>query len=393
MRSGGKAAGILGGLAVTAAILAVMVFITTVLGGSLLKFMGMEYRSFWSVFLFFVIYFIVDFPIDLLVEAFPKALRALGRLKSKWSQVLLYAVLDIPVNCCVMMAIDYFMDSVQVPFPAAAAFSTALCGLNLYLERKEGKGCVRVYLAEKNGQDLPESRQLLREALTLYCEDKCLACGEADLEICTGSHGKPFAARRAGEKWSPRDDLHFSVTHTDHWWLCAVYGQPLGVDMEEQDRRVNQNIAQRFFSQAEQQWLEARGKTAEHFLELWVRKEAYVKYLGTGLTEGMNSFSAAGPAERPGGRRRRHGSDDETAPGAETGTETGKDAGTDAELVLFERIGSGDRKAFCGRLFPEDMRDQDGFPVPLIGAICTAEPPEGIEIGFLERTGEEDRGN
>lgn len=357
----GRAIEILGGAAITGGILLVFVFITTVLGGSLLKFLGMEYESFWSVFLFFIIYYVVDFPIDLLVDALPRALRSIGKLKKDWQETLFYAALDIPINCIVMVAIDFFMDSVSMPFPAIVGFSAALCALNLFLSRKERAKPVRVFLWEqKEGCEVP-SRTLLLESLELYCEEEALPMGPDKLKIETEAHGKPAAYTKAGEQWIPRNDLYFSVSHTERWWICAVHNAPIGADIEERGRRVKLKLADRFFTEEERSWLEKNGRTEDHLLELWVRKEAYVKYLGTGIAEGLQSFSVVKDGE------------------------------------YADEIGEGDKAAFCSVLFPEGMRDEDDYPVPLTGSFCTQRQPEGIEIGFLERAaaeqGEEGNGD
>ena len=51
-------------------------------------------------------------------------------------------------------------------------------------------------------------------------------------------------------------------------------------------------IAARFFSAPEVAWLHecAEGERQVRFVELWTLKEAYVKAIGTGLSQPLNSF-------------------------------------------------------------------------------------------------------
>ena len=66
--------------------------------------------------------------------------------------------------------------------------------------------------------------------------------------------------------------------------------EPVGFDIEVPRESVNYvKIAQRFFTKEEWEWILIAGQDA--FYDVWVRKEAYVKYLGSGLAEGLDSFS------------------------------------------------------------------------------------------------------
>ena len=95
--------------------------------------------------------------------------------------------------------------------------------------------------------------------------------------------------------------LSVSVTHTGDWWICAVGETSVGIDAELRNRRVDPKLVRRICTKEELQWLEQElagvpdelrdERTCEKLLWLWVRKEAYVKYLGTGIGEGLKTFS------------------------------------------------------------------------------------------------------
>lgn len=137
------------------------------------------------------------------------------------------------------------------------------------------------------------SERLVRRALQDYCarlrlELPAEALREAAIERT--EKGKPFFSELSAPKRNGLPSIHFSVSHSGSWWGCLMAGEPVGFDLEAIRKRVNyRKIAQRFYSEEESEWVEASG--SDTFFDIWVRKEAYVKYLGTGLSEGLSSFS------------------------------------------------------------------------------------------------------
>ncbi len=88
-----------------------------------------------------------------------------------------------------------------------------------------------------------------------------------------GPHGKPFL----------KEGPHFNLSHTKGLVVCAISQQPVGVDVELRDRRVRPGLLQRYFTPEEQ----AYATTPQRFLELWTRKEAFLKRSGEGLSGGL----------------------------------------------------------------------------------------------------------
>ena len=80
------------------------------------------------------------------------------------------------------------------------------------------------------------------------------------------------------------------VTHSDSVILVALHDAPFGIDCEDKDRRVlhRDALSRRFFSDGERAFVQS-GRTEDQkrqrFLEIWVKKEAYVKYTGQGLMQ------------------------------------------------------------------------------------------------------------
>lgn len=130
------------------------------------------------------------------------------------------------------------------------------------------------------------TRALLRQVLADYT-----GCDARELAIGAGLHGKPevLGPDRAG--WP-----HFNVSHSGSVALIGVARRhQIGVDVEQV--RVDmpwREVARAFFSPGEIKAIERRPPNERHlaFFECWVRKEAYLKGLGTGLRRATDDFEA-----------------------------------------------------------------------------------------------------
>ena len=105
------------------------------------------------------------------------------------------------------------------------------------------------------------------------------------IELSEGSFGKPFA--------KDLPDIHFNLSHSGEYAVCAVGDSPVGVDIQ-QIVPLKADIASRFFSSQEQAYVRGAGRR-EAFFDIWVLKEAYVKYTGKGFTEAIDGFSTVLP--------------------------------------------------------------------------------------------------
>ncbi len=83
------------------------------------------------------------------------------------------------------------------------------------------------------------------------------------------AQGKPYAEHAP----------HFNLSHSGDWLLCAVSDTPVGVDIER-PRKVSPALIRRVCTPAELAFLAGQ---PERFLQVWTAKEAYLKYLGTGI--------------------------------------------------------------------------------------------------------------
>jgi len=89
--------------------------------------------------------------------------------------------------------------------------------------------------------------------------------------------------------------LNFNVSHSNRWALFALGKNPkTGVDVEYIRAELDiMGISRRFFSPHETHLIESapEDKRQRLFYEIWVRKEAYVKALGKGLSIPLSRFT------------------------------------------------------------------------------------------------------
>ncbi|GIF88645.1 4'-phosphopantetheinyl transferase family protein [Catellatospora chokoriensis] len=125
---------------------------------------------------------------------------------------------------------------------------------------------IRIWLAATvNATDL--ARHALGEVLGIDAER---------IEIGREPAGRPFAVGVAG--------LHLAVSHSPDLAAVAVTELgPLGIDVETVRGLPATELARRWFSEAEADWVT---RHPEDFLLLWTQKEAVGKALGVGLHGG-----------------------------------------------------------------------------------------------------------
>lgn len=113
---------------------------------------------------------------------------------------------------------------------------------------------------------------LLRKALPLH--------GASPEDIQINSNGKPVA-----------DNIHFNLSHSAHWAICAVSEKRVGCDIEKITEEPK-GLAQRFFHQNEADYLNAcdKERRRETFFRLWTLKESYIKMTGEGLHLPLDCF-------------------------------------------------------------------------------------------------------
>ena len=102
------------------------------------------------------------------------------------------------------------------------------------------------------------------------------------LQYRFGPHGKPEIVDFP---------LHFSLSHSGDYVLCAVSDREVGADIQKLQTVDFSKLAGRFFTETERKAVQECDIDAERqrlFFQLWTKKEAYGKLTGQGIIAALN---------------------------------------------------------------------------------------------------------
>ena len=122
-----------------------------------------------------------------------------------------------------------------------------------------------------------------------FVREPCPGCGDP--------HGRPAVAY-------PSPPLHFSLAHSQGMAAVGVAATPLGIDVERLPREQTVEVCTPALHPDERAELAAVDADGRRLLfgQLWTRKEAYLKGIGTGLSRlPAQDYLGAEPAGRPPG--------------------------------------------------------------------------------------------
>lgn len=140
----------------------------------------------------------------------------------------------------------------------------------------------------KKKTDADRINTLLSRLLVLSEISRRTGIPDNKIRFGFGAHGKPYL----------RDsDLQFSLSHTKGA-VCAAFSAieedpekndigELGIDVEKRSRRVDPAIYKRSLSDDEA----AAVHSSEDFLHCWVKKEAFLKRMGTGIISDLKGLN------------------------------------------------------------------------------------------------------
>ena len=95
-------------------------------------------------------------------------------------------------------------------------------------------------------------------------------------EVRYNANGKPYLKNNS---------VYFNLSDKDNYTALVLSNQKVGIDMERITFR--KNIISKICNEEEKKLI----KNAQDFTILWVKKESYVKYLGTGLSYGLKNVN------------------------------------------------------------------------------------------------------
>ncbi|MCP3944893.1 MAG: 4'-phosphopantetheinyl transferase superfamily protein [Desulfobacteraceae bacterium] len=158
--------------------------------------------------------------------------------------------------------------------------------LDMYREISSEKEKAKIdrYKFKKDRHNCLVTRGLLRFVLS-----KCTRIPPKSFGFEENSYGKPRL--KIGVTKIP---INFNLSHAGGLTACAVVlDYEIGIDVEDSARKIDMNIADRFFSKQESEYL---GQTIENqkksmFFDFWTLKESYIKAKGKGLSIPLDKFS------------------------------------------------------------------------------------------------------
>lgn len=106
----------------------------------------------------------------------------------------------------------------------------------------------------------------------------------AEINIIYNKFGKPSL--------NYSNNFSYNLSHSGKWVAIAYGNTEVGIDIEKIQPGKG-DIADKFFTEEENCFIhEAKGREqVERFTQIWTLKESYIKYLGTGLSTRLDSFS------------------------------------------------------------------------------------------------------
>ena len=130
-------------------------------------------------------------------------------------------------------------------------------------------------------------RSLAGDILIKKYLSKLYGIPQEKIEIKKGAYGKPYVLNLPA---------HFNVSHSGDYTVVAIGDRPIGIDIEV-IKDFSAILAKKLFNDDELQYISGSSATRKKslmqmsFFEIWTAKEAYLKYLGRGISGGINSLS------------------------------------------------------------------------------------------------------
>ncbi len=130
--------------------------------------------------------------------------------------------------------------------------------------------------------DIDKKLSLLSDVFVRYFVCTVLNFNNAELSFSKNIFGKPYLTKCS--------DFHYNISHTRNAIAIGISEKPIGVDIEK-IRSTDLKIAERFFCKSEVDYIFSKEDEQEKlFYEIWTRKEAYIKFLGKGLSMLLTAF-------------------------------------------------------------------------------------------------------
>lgn len=142
------------------------------------------------------------------------------------------------------------------------------------------------FISEKCRMKVSKKISNIDKKLVLYAElllriiiCKCYGINNKDIVIAEDNHGKPFIKGIL--------NFQFNISHSKNVLVLAISNNAIGIDVE-QIRHFDIKIVNRFFSKCEKDYIfNDNNNINSKCFYIWTKKEAYLKYIGKGLTSNL----------------------------------------------------------------------------------------------------------
>ncbi len=144
------------------------------------------------------------------------------------------------------------------------------------------------FVSQTKLNKINEHQNCMDKKLSLYAEiavkliiAKELKIDYKKISIVVDELGKPYIENER--------NINFNISHAKNIIVIGISNNSIGVDIEFECINGTK-IAERFFTRKEYEYIKENVNPGEAFLEIWTKKEAYIKCSGIGLRAPLNSF-------------------------------------------------------------------------------------------------------
>ena len=168
-------------------------------------------------------------------------------------------------------------------------------GRNLYILPLSNKFSISIfnnlisYVSEEKATQIKKLYNNMDKKLSLYAQvavkliiQKEFGIDINQISIVNDDLGKPYIEEH--------ENIFFNISHTHNVIAIAFSDNRVGVDIEKEAKN-SLEIAKRFFTDKENDYItNMSADPMKAFLEIWTKKEAFIKYLGLGLRKPLDDF-------------------------------------------------------------------------------------------------------
>lgn len=129
--------------------------------------------------------------------------------------------------------------------------------------------------------EIDKKLSLISDVFVRYIVCKVLDVNNSDIILKKNSFGKPFL--------EGFPDFQFNISHTRNAIVIGFSEKPIGIDIEK-ITVADLLVAERFFNENELKYILSGQQRNKLFYEVWTKKEAYIKWLGKGLSIPLETF-------------------------------------------------------------------------------------------------------